>query len=185
VVTPAEHTVNRIVACARSATPPHGMETRVIAIDGPGGAGKSTLARAVAAALDGAQIVATDDFARPDNPIDWWPDVVERVLEPLLVNAVGRYRRFDWPTRSPAEWVQVRPADYVLLEGVSASREAFRSHLALAVWVETPRDVRLRRGLERDGAAARNQWLAWMEQEDAYVAREQPWRRADLIVRGA
>jgi uridine kinase len=68
---------------------------------------------------------------------------------------------------------------------VSASRKAFRPFLALAVWVATPRDVRLRRGLERDGQAAYDQWLEWMGEEDAFVARERPDEFADLIVSGS
>jgi uridine kinase len=183
-VSPALDVVERIVGYARTAAPPHPMRTRAIAIDGCGGAGKSTLAQRVAAALDRAQVVPTDDFARPENPVDWWPEVVECVLEPLHANAPGRYLRYDWLTRSASEWVEVWPADYVLLEGVSASRHAFRPYLSLTVWVETPRDIRLRRGLARDGPEARDQWLAWMAREDAYVTREQPRQQANLIVSG-
>jgi uridine kinase len=78
----------------------------------------------------------------------------------------------------------VEPADFVILEGVTASREAFRPYLAFAIWVETPRHVRLRRGLERDGLEARAQWEAWMEAEDRYVERERPADHADRVVRG-
>jgi uridine kinase len=53
---------------AKAKQPPKGMTTRLIAIDGPGGAGKSTLAERLAKQLSGAQIVRTDDFASWDNP---------------------------------------------------------------------------------------------------------------------
>lgn len=46
---------------------------RLVAVDGPGGAGKSTFADRLAAAAGGAPIIHTDDFASADNPIDWWP----------------------------------------------------------------------------------------------------------------
>ena len=72
----------------------------------------------------------------------------------------------------------------VILEGVSASREAFRPFLTYSVWIETPRDVRLRRGLERDGDDARAQWEAWMAEEDDYVSRERPHDYVDLILAG-
>jgi 2-phosphoglycerate kinase len=39
--------------------------TVFIAIDGPGGAGKSTLAAAVASRFDRAHVVCLDDFAKP------------------------------------------------------------------------------------------------------------------------
>ena len=71
-----------------------------------------------------------------------------------------------------------------MLEGVSASREAFRPFLTFSIWVETPRELCLQRGLERDGEQARVQWEAWMAEEDEYVEREQPRERADLVLRG-
>lgn len=71
-----------------------------------------------------------------------------------------------------------------MLEGVSASREAFRPYLALTIWVETPRELCLARGLERDGEGMRAQWEAWMAEEDAYIARERPHEHADVILRG-
>jgi len=59
------------------------MRCRIVAIDGPGGAGKSTLAARVAGALD-AQVVRTDDFASWDEPFEWWPRLIKQVLAPLV-----------------------------------------------------------------------------------------------------
>jgi uridine kinase len=72
----------------------------------------------------------------------------------------------------------------VILEGVTASREAFRPYLAFAIWIETPRDECLRRGIERDGEHMREQWERWFASEDPYVAREDPRGHADAIVPG-
>src|SRR5579875_2493990 len=174
--------IDRILVGIGAARPPVGMTTKVIAIDGPGGAGKSTLAERLSDALGNTPILHTDDFASWDNPVDWWPRVITEVLEPLSVNQSGRYQRYDWPSRATAEWHDVPPAPYVILEGVSASREAFRPYLCYTIWVETPREERLRRGLERDGMDARELWEGWMAEEDAYIEREHPVRRADIVV---
>jgi dephospho-CoA kinase len=72
----------------------------------------------------------------------------------------------------------------VILEGVTASREAFQPFLAYSIWIETPRELRLQRGLERDGGDARAQWAQWMEAEDRYMEREQPAERADCVLSG-
>jgi uridine kinase len=159
------------------------MRCRVVAIDGPSGAGKSTLAARVAAILP-AQVVCTDDFASWEEPLEWWPRLIEQVLDPLSRNQRGRYQRFDWPTGRLAEWHEVPVASFLVLEGVSASRAAFARYLAFRAWVETPREERLRRGLERDGQHAAGLWREWMAPEDAYIATEHPERRADLVVPG-
>jgi uridine kinase len=156
---------------------------KIVAIDGPGGAGKSSVAEALAAALGGAPIVHTDDFASWDEPLDWWPALLGRVLEPLAAGRAARFTPTSWDGEPQPE-VVVEPAEFVVLEGVSASREAFRPYLAYSIWVETPRELRLERGLGRDGEQARAQWETWMAAEDAYVARERPHERADLVVPG-
>ena len=72
----------------------------------------------------------------------------------------------------------------MILEGVTASREAFRPYLAYAIWVEAPRELCLQRGLERDGEQMRAQWERWLAEEDAYIARERPELHADTVVPG-
>jgi len=55
----------------------------LIAIDGHGGSGKSTLATLLSEKLN-AGIIHTVDYAGRDNPLDWWPLVIERVFEPII-----------------------------------------------------------------------------------------------------
>ena len=173
-----------LVAAVRAAAPPPGMRTRIVAVDGAGGAGKSTLAERLAAELEGAPVVHTDDFASWDDPLDWWLRLRDDVLVPLSRGQGARFRKSDWSGSGREEWGEVAPAEFVVLEGVSASRDAFRPFLAYAIWVEAPRELRLARGLERDGESMRAQWEAWIAEEDAYVAAERPHERADAVVRG-
>jgi uridine kinase len=171
-----------VVEAIRSSRAPAGMTTRVVAVDGHGGAGKSSLAEYLARELD-APIVHTDDFASWDNPINWWPDLIERVLRPLAAGEAARFTPTSWggPEKEP---IVVEPGAFVLLEGVTASRAAFRPYLAYSIWVESPRELRLRRGLLRDGEAARADWERWIAEEDQYVARERAAEHADVVLRG-
>lgn len=173
----------RIVHEVRAREPSAGA-TRVVAVDGLGGSGKSTLARHVADALGGATVVSTDDFASWDNPVDWWPELLERLLIPLSRGEVARYERSRWGGPTDGEPVVVEPAPFLVLEGVTASREAFAPYLSYAVWVETPTELRLRRGLDRDGDDALPLWQEWMAGEEEYRRRERPDERADIVIRG-
>jgi uridine kinase len=129
------------------------------------------------------QVAHTDDFASWEDPVEWWPRCIAELLEPLARGEAARYEVSAWNgiARPP---VVIHPAERVILEGVSASRAAFQPYLFYSIWIETPRELRLQRGLERDGEHMREQWLAWMAAEDAYVERERPRERADVVVRG-
>ena len=182
----ADGVVMRVVGLIRAAPVPlaTGMRCRVLAIDGPGGAGRSTLAIAVARALGDAPVVHTDAFAAWDNPLDWHARLLDQVLRPLCVGAAARYQRYDWDARQLAEWHEIDPRDVLIIEGVGASRRALRPYLAASFWVQTNRAERLRRGLERDGPDALPLWEQWMRAEDEYIATERPDQAADLVVSG-
>ena len=123
----------------RASAPAVTMPTRLVAIDGLGGAGKSTLARRLATALDGAPIVPTDDFANWDNQFEWWPRMLDQVIGPLASGDVARYQRFDWDARRLADWVELPPKpNTVIIEGVSAMRREFDPYLAYRIWVDAP-----------------------------------------------
>jgi uridine kinase len=155
----------------------------LLAVDGPGGAGKSTLARQLAVRL-GAMIVPTDDFAAWYDPLDWWPRMLTEVVEPLSRGLPARYQRRDFSTGVLLDWTTVPPARFTIIEGVSSSRRDWAERLCFSVWVDTPREERLRRGLERDGADAVTLWQKWMATEDAFFALDRPWERADAVIPG-
>ena len=159
------------------------MATRIVAVDGHGGAGKSTFAERLSEALGGVPVAHTDDFASWEVPIDWWPRCIAELLEPLARGETARYEVTAWDgvPRPPA----VVPAgETVILEGVTASRVAFRPFLAFAIWIDTPRELCFRRGIERDGEEMVGEWEKWFAGEDAYIAREDPLAYVDVVVPG-
>ena len=157
---------------------------RLVAIDGPGGAGKSTLAARLSKLADDAPTVHTDDFASADNTIDWWPRLKNQVIDRLVNGESAHYQRYDWPSRSLAEWYIIPPSPMVIIEGVTAGRSEWSDHLSYLIWVETPRAERLRRGLERDGPGALTEWQSWMAGEDHHYANDPTRERANLVIDG-
>ena len=71
----------------------------------------------------------------------------------------------------------------VIIEGMYTIRKELADKYYLKIWGDSPRDIRLSRGLERDGEEAREMWESnWMVSEDMYVKAPKPFERADLRV---
>lgn len=157
---------------------------RLVGIDGCGGAGKTTFAQRLAQHGDPWPVIHTDDFASHDEPLEWWPRLLTDVVEPLLRGEPAQFRRYDWIERRPGDEVVVPPAEVVIIEGVGATRSAWRDRLAVSIWVDTDSELRLRRGLARDGDELADFWRDWRVAEDHYVATEQPASQVDLVVAG-
>jgi uridine kinase len=165
---------------------------RFIAIDGHGGSGKSTLAHLLSKQLK-AEIIHTDDFAGWDNPENWWPLVVERVFIPIQQGAstLSYPRSKWWETHNPEPVVNQPVSDIMILEGVSALREEFRQYLSFGIFVDTPIDVCIKRGFERDrGQDGKSDkeimqmWKDWYDKEEVYMNSDKPKESADIVLDG-
>ena len=169
----------------------------MVLVDGLGGAGKSFLAAVLAAQFD-APVIQGDEFYRPsverqqsgsepgaiEASFDW-RRLELQVLAPLSRGEEARYQRYDWESDRLGGWSTVPCRDTVVVEGVYLLRNELRRYASVSIWVETPREVRLTRGIERDGEAARSRWTEeWMPAEDAYVSAMRPEASATLVVDG-
>lgn len=180
--------VAELVVWAATMREPTLGEVRLVCIDGPAGSGKSELGRAVhdaAAATGTAALVQLDDLLEGWRGLPEVSRTLERdVLSPLAAGRAARYRRYDWDRgRFGGEQV-VEPVDLLVVEGVGSGAASYSSWMTLLVWVEAPRELRLARGIARDGEALRPQWQQWMADEEALFRREHTRARADMTVDG-
>ena len=177
-------------AVARKAA---GRPRILIGIDGPGASGKSTLASLLVNRLSKAEIVQVDDFYLP-TPMRAsrvgevgarfdLPRLAEHVVRPAASGRGLRYQRYDWDRDSLWDWIEL-PADVpVIVEGVYCLQLDLRPPYTYTIFCQGDSEVRLRRGLERDGEEARALWVdEWMPEEDRYVSAEHPDDFATLLV---
>jgi uridine kinase len=161
---------------------------RLVAIDGLAGAGKSCLARLLAEQLGGAPIVPMDDFLAWDDITTFVPRLEDQVLAPLLKGESIRYQQrdwvHDWAGRSLGPWREVPFSPTVIFDGVSAARWEIADRLCYAIWVETPSELCVRRGIERDGEGARALWEGFTPGLQSFFASDGTRERADLVVDG-
>jgi dephospho-CoA kinase len=173
----------------------HGAQRPLlIAIEGYGGSGKTTVARQLAIALGNACVVAVDDFIVKDKLCEpsWDSGVFDRdrlerqVLAPGRNGQPMRYQRLDWATNTLGEPVEVADIDYLIVEGITAYHPTIERYYDVKIWIETPLKLAAHRGRARDGSAENSaHWELWARNDRAYQRRYHPKRRADYICRNA
>lgn len=163
----------------------------VLAIDGHGASGKTTLARQLATEHGAACVVGTDDLAWHHSFFDWADLLIDAILFPYRAGHAVSYRPPGWVTMGRAGSIEV-PADTQLLivEGTGAGRLEAAEYVDALIWVDVDLDVARERGLARDVASGVNGtreeaerfWDEWMAEEIPFLNQHRPWDRADLIV---
>jgi uridine kinase len=166
----------------------------VVAVDGHGASGKSTIAAEVASAT-GAALLHTDDFfhwpaatasARRVPPLDCyydWRRIRTEALEPLRAGRSAMFRAFDWEAgalaRNP---VTIEARSLVVLEGVFSAAPQLADLVDQSVLVATPERERLSR---LRGRVSAQEWDEdWLAAERAYFSVIRPPGEFSLVVAG-
>ncbi len=170
----ADPLLDRLLAAIRASGP-----RAVVLLDGGSGAGKTTLATALAELLP-AQLVSLDDLYPGWDGLE---AASAAVVDDLLLR--HRWQRWDWAADRPGEIRSVDPSAALIVEGSGALSRRSRALATFAVWLELDVDERRRRALERDGDTYAPHWERWARQERAFFQRERPDLLADLIVDGS
>lgn len=167
--------------------PDSGARPGVIAVDGRGAGGKSTLAAQISRAVPGSVVVHTDDIAWHHAFFDWAELLRQGVLIPAHAGQEVHSRPPAWDARGREEAIEV-PVDCPLLivEGCGAARKELMPWMDVVVWVQSDLEGARTRGLVRDGGTAEAEafWDEWMAEELPFFARERPWERAHTIACG-
>lgn len=188
-VAPVEELVRLVVAAAGA---PAGRP-RIVAVDGRGGGGKSTLAARLGAAVPRSATVHTDDVAWHESYFGWAPLLADGVLQPVRRGEAVSYRPPAWQARGREGVIAVPPGlDLLIVEGVGAGQRALSDLVDAVVWVQSDAREARSRGIARDLAAGVNGdsaqatafWHEWMAEELPFQARQRPWERACLVVAG-
>jgi uridine kinase len=177
--------VAQLVVDLALSRPPTLADGRLVCVDGPAGSGKTTLAAEVATLVTGARVVHMDDLYAGWSGIDHAvTEQLDAILLPLAEGRAGSYRRFDWVADRFAESHEVQPGPLLVIEGVGSGTRAHAELCTVLVWVDAPHDLRMTRGIDRDGEAFRVQWEAWAASEQLVFDRESTQVRADIRVDG-
>lgn len=172
--------------------PPKNGRFYTVAIDGRGGSGKSLFAENLKKLLPDFVFLNGDDYFEPTpNDIAWGAfndeRFIEDVIEPLKQGKTSIvYKPYNWHSKSH---ITERPIN--IDQGICIERAfsfGFDLDWDLKIWVETPADISLARGLERDKMPRKQALKAWNEvwkpKEDMYIKEIDPLKTADIVVDG-
>ena len=171
----------------------------VIAIDGRGGAGKSSLARKVVAALPGAVHVEFDWFhlskaeVRDDQRFDS-ARLIDEIILPFRAGSRDlECKRYNWgylsgnPDGLAEEPIRLHGVEVIVLEGCGVLSPELARLFDLRIWLDTPAKEALVRGMRRDieeygldPARVTAAWEEWAQWEARALAHDNRSLRADI-----
>jgi uridine kinase len=161
--------------------------THIISIDGPAGAGKTTLAMELFLALSLEKSVL---IIHLDEIYNGWQDglgdSLTRRLEELL-NGLSQEKPtllpiYDWSKGTFTSEREIDPCDVLIIEGVGAAQAVVRRWSTATIWLDISPAEGLKRVLERDGAAIEENMLQWQIQEAAHFLADKTRENSDFIL---
>ena len=165
-----------------------GANQPIIAIDGPAGAGKTTLANRIASRYQGSSITI-----HMDDLYGGWQDalgphltrtLVNQILTPVSQRKAFGYRRYDWLQGRFNEPERCNAPELLILEGVGSGQRACGKFLTELIWIDIEAEVGLARVLNRDGDYLREEMSVWQFHERDHFKAENTRDRATIRLDG-
>ncbi|GGQ52247.1 nucleoside/nucleotide kinase family protein [Couchioplanes azureus] len=179
-----------------------------IGVDGVDGVGKTTYARALAAALTAAGRpaihISADGFHHPrairyrlgrDSPEGFWRDsydhaaLIANVLAPFGPGGTRRYRTavHDVGTDEVLDlpWHTAAADAVVVVDGLFLHRDELVGHWDFSVFLAAPFEVTVPRMAARDGShpdPAHPTQRRYVQGQRRYFAACEPWNRASVVI---
>lgn len=166
---------------------------RMIAIDGPAGAGKSTLAKRIKSNLQEQSGLKTA-IVHMDDLYDGWENALTDQLTKTLINQIlvpvslaknFSYRKYNWLSGSFGDFSEEDSPEILILEGVGSGQKATRRYLDQLIWIDIDAETGLQRVLQRDGDYLENEMRVWQMRESSHFSKENTRDSATIRINGS
>ena len=155
----------------------------LIAIDGPAGSGKTSLANQLVSNLKSATTIHMDDLYPGWNGLAAGAEYLQRfILGPISQRTTAHWQLFDWAAGERADWREFAGGTPLIIEGCGAINRNSIESADLSVWLEESEETRKERWLGREGNDVH--WAQWAAQELDFYARERSSELAGRVLGG-
>jgi uridine kinase len=166
--------------CKSSARP-------IIAIDGPAGAGKTTLADHLRASLS---LKYKCTILHMDDLYNGWDHAFDHHLNDALIGACEAHQksqkfslsRYNWSRGEYGAVEEVPQSELLILEGVGSMQSAIRPFLSASIWIDIEAETGLARVLLRDGEAISPQMQGWLISQEQHFRENDSQNAADFVL---
>jgi uridine kinase len=159
----------------------------VIAIDGPAGAGKTTLAHEIFLALSLSQNV---NVIHMDDLYNGWQNALTEDLSKILKYLIDSHRqqspaqirKYNWLSNEFEEIEVIPVANILVLEGVGSAPHQIQDEISALIWLEIDPEIGLSRVIARDGEGVAPEMKKWLSTQQQFFRQHSPREKADFIL---
>jgi uridine kinase len=164
-----------------------GVDQPIIAIDGPAGAGKTTLAATISLALSpqlSTTVIHMDELypgwqgalGQELTKTLTWLTSCHKAKKPLL------YSAFNWVTNEFDPPTSHASTQLLILEGVASAQIAIEDCLATTIWLDLDPAIGYQRVIERDGEKISQEMKQWLVVQEQHFEADKTKERCDFLL---
>jgi uridine kinase len=165
----------------------HSVEQPIIAIDGPAGAGKTTLASTISLALS-PRISTT--VIHMDELYPGWESALGEELSNTLTWLTSchkakkslLYSSFNWEANEFANPKSHPSTHLLILEGVASAQIAIEETLATSIWLDLDPLIGYQRVIDRDGENISREMTQWLVMQEQHFAVDRTKERCEFLL---
>jgi uridine kinase len=169
------------VAALWAETEPRCGTVSVLAIDGPAGSGKTTLAADLARRTGSATVHMDDLYAGWTGLHAGITLARNTVLEPLSRGHAIAVPTYDWTRNEYAGLSPLSVGRLLIIEGVGAGALELEDLVSMLVFLDAPAGTRRAQALSRGGEGFEERWDEWAAVEARYWDSDHPRERAQYF----
>lgn len=163
------------------------LPSPIITIDGPAGAGKTTLASHLSTSLGhhfSTSVIHMDDL------YNGWVDPFGEPFKAALITITQAHLKktacarpqYDWASGAYGPPKTYQPTELLILEGVGSSFSDIREVVSASIWIDINAELGLQRVLTRDGTSIATEMQQWLKTQEAFFIAEKSAELADFAL---